>query len=159
MNLILFRGWLGYFSLGLNEVGGIIKARHPSVTVRVREWDQWKATVTETREWKDKFLLVGHSFGVPAMFDFARASDKEVLQYVSMDPSQYVWMTSKISNNTPPKGANVYNFYQVPAFPWSIGGVTIPGATNERVYGYSHAEVDDSPDVQKKTIQLIEKYL
>lgn len=155
MNVLLFRGWLGVFSTGLNEIGHKVKSRHPDVTVRVYEWDQWPKALRETSGWKDSFILVGHSYGVAAMFDFARETPNEVRYAIAIDPSQYVWLTREITSNTPPHWLAGYNFYQKPWNPLAIGGVEIPGWTNHKVSGVSHADMDDHPDIQEAIVKMI----
>ena len=173
INVIAFGGLGGkLFSAGLKTIlmrlNGI-----PGIDFKTFEdyksWARWGNTLAS---WKDDTVLLGHSFGVPAMFGAVRrlgTRGPNIPLAISLDPSQYVWMTPALwgtgGNSAPARVGKVLNFWQqAPLF--AIGNQRVfredggqSGVTNFEIKNIIHGAVDDSPEVQALSVDAIKGVL
>lgn len=149
--MILFFHGLGYiFSNGLITISD--KLTEDGLTCRHFPYTAQPGFIKNTK------VVVGHSFGVPAMFNYLRSNKIECPLAISIDPSQYVGTNLLLARygNTPAPGiSRLVNFWQKNEFPLSIGGQTLPGAENILIPDTDHGAMDDHPVVQKKVRELI----
>ncbi len=172
VNVIAFGGLGGnLFSAGLKTIlmrlNGI-----PEIDFKTFEdyksWPKWGASL---KSWKDPTILIGHSFGVAAMFGAARAMGTagapRIPLAISFDPSQWwgwqpsLWRSG--GNRAPIRVEKVLNIYQH-GFPIGSQKVfrddgTVWGVSNMLIQGISHGAIEDSPITQALAVDDIKKVI
>lgn len=169
INVIAFGGLGGsLFSAGLKTIlmrlNGV-----PGIDFKTFEdyksWQKWGDTLAS---WKDPTVLLGHSFGVPAMFGAVRRMGKRgpvIPLAIALDPSQYVFfqpaLWSSGGNAAPGRVDRVINYWQRAPFPM-IGNQKVYredgsqwGVTNFEVPGVIHGAIDDVTAVQANVVDAI----
>jgi hypothetical protein len=173
INVIAFGGLGGsLFSAGLKTIlmrlNGIAQIDFKTFE-DYKSWRRWGSTLAS---WKDDTVLIGHSFGVPAMFGAARmlgAKGPRIPLAISLDPSQYVWMQPALwgtgGNYAPDRILKVVNYWQTaPLF--AIGNQRVyrdngreTDITNFEIKNIIHGAVDDSPEVQALAVDAIKRVI
>lgn len=150
-NVILFRGlWGSVFSQGLDTLSLALK-KLPNVDyVLVLPYTATSQAEDLIQQFRDKTILIGHSFGVGAFIEVANnLPDVEFPLSFSFDPSQYWYKGHKLPKNI----KRCVNFWQDAPL-WFIGNQQIEGAENIHVSS-SHVAIDDRKDLHKKVIEEI----
>ena len=176
-NAYLFRGFIGVFSTGMNEMNDELAAR--GIRSHVFQADQWSSVADAiAREYHDRpnaepIVLVGHSYGADNVLRIAqaiKARNVKIDLIVTLDPV------------TPPKVApnvrQVVNLYQSnggwDALPW-LRGIALeaetPGSPDSAVTNINirtmrkdlldadlnHFNIEKKPKVHAEVIRRIEQ--
>lgn len=171
INVIAFGGLGGnLFSAGLKTILMRLTGE-PGIDFKTFEqytsWKQWGATL---QSWRDPTIVMGHSFGVTAMFGAVRTMGSEGPQIplaISFDPSQWWgWQASlwgSGGNVAPDRIAKVINFYQDSGL---IGRQRIArangsvfGIQNRQVIGVIHGTIEDHRLSQDYAIDAIKSVI
>lgn len=163
-NLVAFTGLAGdVYSTGVVDFANKAK-KLPGIDPRgvlVRSYTEWRETAEYVKNWRDPFILgISHSYGVAAMFGFARLLGKPIPLALSVDPSQWAWMSFALwgsgGNAMPSNVKKCINFYQNSGF---IGRQTIDGAENLLLTGTSHGAIEENPIVHATALDEIKKVI
>lgn len=166
INVIAFGGLGGAaFSAGLKTI--LMRLAGPAVDFKTFEdyktWPRWGAAL---RSWRDDTALLGHSFGVAAMFGAVRrmgGAGPRIPLAISFDPSQ--WWTLQYSlwgsggNVAPDRIERVINFYQA-GLPIGFQKVfradgSERGIDNVFVGNVAHGAIEDVPQLQSRAVEYI----
>lgn len=169
INVIAFGGLGGrLYSTGLKTIlmrlDGV-----PGIDFRTFEdytsWRRWGDTLTS---WRDPTVLLGHSYGVAAMFGAVRrmgGKGPQIPLALSFDPSQWHWMSAGLwgsgGNAAPSRVAKVINWWQA-GLPIGYQRVTredggLGGIQNHQVRGVAHHAIEDTPQLQAVAVDEIKR--
>lgn len=170
INVIAFGGLSGsFYSTGLKTILMRLEGV-PGIDFRTFEdyasWKRWGSTLTS---WRDDTVMLGHSYGVAAMFGAVRTmGDKgpKIPLAISFDPSQWVFMSIGLwgsgGNTAPHRVTKVINWWQA-GLPIGYQRIYRPdggqaGIVNEQVQGPHHA-VEDLPQLQARAVEEIKRVI
>lgn len=134
----------------------------------MQDYSSWKSWGDAVRFYTDDTVLIGHSYGVAAMFGLVRRmgiSGPRIPLCISLDPSQYTALAWSLwgsgGNTVPNRVERVTNYYQTRGW---IGRQILyrqdggqAGITNLSRIGTTHKLIDDDPAVQREVVEEIKK--
>jgi pimeloyl-ACP methyl ester carboxylesterase len=149
----LVRGLANVFSLGLNQLGGRLRAK--GVDVTVMNHTGWRGIVRRIVEDRERYgarpvVLVGHSLGGNAVIWIAKALGEHKIKV-----SYMATLAAPAPAPVPPNVRRVVNYY----FSFGIGAKLVGaegfhGALENRdcsgMRGVNHFNVDDQEAIQKE---------
>ncbi|MFN4243899.1 MAG: thioesterase domain-containing protein [Tepidisphaerales bacterium] len=174
-NAYLFRGWIGIFSAGIDQLGA--KLNDAGVRATVYQESQWRDVARQIRRrynaesvaQREPIVLIGHSYGADAALRIAEQLDAHGIPVdliITLDPVTPPRVTGNVRR--------VYNLYQsngmLDAFPW-LRGIPLeaaPGAkveiqnmdirrdrTDLLVRGLDHFNIEKQPGIHDDVLQQV----
>ena len=173
INVVAFGGLGGsVYSAGLRVV--LMKLQDdrgkgkPIDYMTFEDYKTWRSWADNIKSWRDDTVLVGHSYGVTAMFGMVRALGERgpnIPLAIALDASPYTWMSFSLwgsgGNAVHERVGRVVNFYTTSGL---IGRQklyrhdgSMRNIANLAKAGVSHAGIDDDRDVQDFVVSEIRK--
>lgn len=171
INVIAFGGLGGsVFSAGLKTILMRLNGIKEIDFKTYEDYGSWRRWGQTLQSWRDPTVLMGHSFGVAAMFGAARAmgtKGPDIPLAISFDPSQWwgwqmgLWGSG--GNVAPDRVKEVINFYQH-GLPIGYQKVfrpngTVRGISNKLIENVAHANIEDLPSTQAETLAAIKRVI